>query len=246
VEGSVPQSSKLFSGEDSSTSLGMTNKFMRIPNKLHREIIPSPGTNNATWDDMRQKLDMVKPFAKVIHIDLLDGKFAPNTTLLDAAPFAPYAKDIIFEAHLMVEHPAQYLEAFADAGFKRFIGQIEQMPDINEFIAKAESLGEVGLGVDTQTPVDAIFPYLEDIDFGFVMTVKAGFSRQSFMPEMLEKVKKLKEMDPLLPIEVDGGIKDSTIVAAREAGATRYVSTGFIFDAPKPEEGYHTLCELVK
>lgn len=199
------------------------------PYALEIEIIPSPGTQIPDWKTMEQKIQMVLPFVKKIHIDLLDGKFAPNTTSLDAAPFTAYTKDILFEAHLMVEDPLQYLDTFAKAGFKRFIGQVEKMPDVAAFVAKAESLGEVGLAVDTPTAVDSILPYIEDLDFVLVMTVKAGFSNQQFMPEMLEKVKKLREKAPFLPIEIDGGVNDMTIKDARKAGATRFVTTGFLF-----------------
>lgn len=217
----------------------------QIRNPLHLEIIPSPGTQIPDWRTMEEKIEMVLPFAESIHLDLLDGKFAPNTTLLDSKPFAKYAKDITLEVHLMVENPIEYLKPFADAGFTRFIGQIEQMPDIEEFIAQAEMLGEVGLAVDSQTEVARILPYIEGIDFVLVMTVKAGWSNQKFMPDMLEKVGKLRATDPLLPIEIDGGVNDETITPAKDAGATRFVSTGFIYGGENKEENYKKLLSLV-
>lgn len=219
---------------------------MQEPYVLETEIIPSPGTNIPDWAAMKQKIQLVKPFAKVIHIDLLDGKFAPNTTSLDPTPFAAYTKDMIFEAHFMVEDPAQYLQAFASAGFKRFIGQIEMMPDIAEFVAKAEMLGEVGLGIDKDTPVEKLYPFIEDIDVAFVMTVKAGFSKQQFLPEMLEKVRLLREKAAFLPIEVDGGINDQTIKEAKKSGATRFVTTGFLFDSVDCQSQYARLQQAVQ
>ena len=215
------------------------------PYELELEVIPSPGTDNPDWKTMQGKLDVVKPFARVVHIDLLDGKFAQNTTSLDPAPFASYAKDVVFEAHLMVDNPLQYLDGFAKAGFKRFIGQVEKMPDIPAFVAKAEQLGEVGLAVDTDTPVDALLPYLEDLDFVLIMTVKAGFSNQQFLPNMLKKVQTLRAKATYLPIEIDGGVNEKTIVEAKLAGATRFVTTGFLFGSKNSATQFALLSKML-
>jgi ribulose-phosphate 3-epimerase len=215
---------------------------MIIPNKLHHEIIP--GILEQDWEHIEKKIELVKPFAKTMHIDLLDGVFAPNKTFFDPTPFKKYATDVCLELHMMVDNPLQYLKPWADMGFQRFIGQIEKMPDIAEFVAQGQLLGEVGLALDTPTPVEKISVNLDDLDFVFVMTVKAGFSRQSFLPEMLEKVKALRAKSPFIPIEVDGGVSAETITQAKDAGATRFVSTGFLFGA-HPQEQYHKLCQLV-
>lgn len=223
---------------------------MLEPFSLKKEIIP--GILEKEWSEIEKKLAVVLPFAKVIQIDLLDGKFAPNTTWMDPAPFGKYTQDPrysgaskTFEVQLMVEDPIQYVDSFAAAGFKRFIGHVEKMPDIAAFVAKAQTLGEVGLALDTETPAETVFPYLEDLDVAFVMTVKAGFSRQQFMPEMLEKVKSLREKAAYLPIEIDGGVNDKTIIAAKEAGATRFVTTGYVFDSSSPKSQYEQLVTAV-
>lgn len=216
---------------------------MQEPYTLEKEIIP--GILEKEWSNIEKKLQIVLPFAEVIQIDLLDGKFAPNTTWMDPAPFSAYTKGKTFEVQMMVEDPIQYLDSFAAAGFRRFIGHVEKMPDIAAFVAKAQTLGEVGLAIDTETPVETLFPYLEDVDVAFVMTVKAGFSRQQFMPAMLEKVKALREKAEYLPIEIDGGVNDKTIIAAKEAGATRFVTTGYLFDSQSPTSQYEQLVTAV-
>lgn len=217
---------------------------LRIPDKMHLEVIP--GILEQDWESIERKIEMVKPFAQSIHIDLLDGVFAPNKTWLDPKPFSKYKNDLILEVHMMVDDPVKYIDPFAEAGFSRFIGQIEKMPDVVDFVAKAEMNGEVGLAIDSETPVEKITIPLEDLDFVFVMTVKAGFSHQSFLPEMLEKVKALRSKDEWIPIEVDGGINDQTIIDARAAGATRFVSTGYLFRHPNLKDGYKTLCNNIK
>lgn len=211
--------------------------------KLDIEIIP--GVLEQQWEAIEKKIELVRPFAKAIHIDLLDGKFAPNTTWMDPAPFKKYADDFKLEVHLMVENPISYLKPFADAGFKRFIGHIEKMPDLAEFIAQGEMLGEVGLAIDTDTPVENITVSFEDLDFILVMSVKAGFSRQSFLPEMLEKVKQIRQKAAFIPIEMDGGISEANIAEAKAAGATRFVSTGFLFSGDDPHVQYKKLLEKV-
>lgn len=213
------------------------------PYELALEVIPGPGTQIHDWETMKQRIEIVKPFAKTIHIDIVDGKFAPNNNLLDPAPFQELAKDIFLEVHLMTENPTQYLKSFADAGFKRFIGQIEKMPDIPEFVAQAEMLGEVGLAIDGPTSLTALpDEFLEDVDVVLLYTAdKAGFSGKPFDPTRIEKIKQLRQKALYLPIEVDGGINDKTIVEAKEAGATRFVSTGFLFESMSVETQFAIL-----
>lgn len=212
--------------------------------KLSPEVIP--GILEQEWVEIQKKIEIVMPFAKTIHIDLLDGKFAPNTTFIDPGPFAKYTKDIFFEVHMMVENPLQYLASFKQAGFKRFIGHIEKMPDVAEFVAEAQLVGEVGLAIDTATPIQNVTISYDDLDVLFVMTVNAGYSRQEFQPAMLQKVKEIRSKSATIPIEIDGGVSDTTIVAARQAGATRFVTTKFVYDTKNPEGQYKTLCGLVK
>lgn len=209
------------------------------------EIIPSPGTENESFADIEKKIASVKPFAKTIHVDVIDGKFAKNKTFADPAAFTPYAKDFLLEVHLMVEEPIQYLKDWADAGFQRFIGQVEKMSNQTEFVAAAQLLGEVALALDKQTPIDAITVPFRDLDSLLVMTIQAGFSGQQFEEALLEKVKQLR-MKTELPIEVDGGINDETIAVAAAAGATRFVTTSFLFSVGTPQEQYQLLTEELK
>lgn len=213
------------------------------------EIIP--GILEKDWEAIEKKLEIVKSFAQVIHIDILDGKFAENTTFLDPKPFKKYTSDMLFEVHMMVDNPLQYLDAFADAGFKRFIGHIEKMPDISDFVAKAQMLGEVSLAIDGPTSLEKVHVSYEDLDALLVMTIKAGFSGQSFDPVHLEKVKKAREASfrenqlREFPIEVDGGINDKTIIEAKNAGATRFITTSFLFGGEDPKKQYDLLKNLI-
>ena len=209
------------------------------------EIIP--GILEKDWEAIAKKIEIVKPFAKAIHIDILDSKLFPNTTFLDPAPFKKYSADIFFELHMMVEEPIQYLKSFAEAGFRRFIGHVEEMSDQAEFVVKAKSLGEVGLAIDGPTSLESIKVPFSDLDCVLIMTIKAGFSGQAFNLEHLEKVRVLRSApnNIKIPIEIDGGINEQTILPAKAAGANRFVSTSSIFGAPNPEEQFNLLKKIV-
>ena len=208
------------------------------------EIIP--GILEKEWEEIEKKLEAIKTFAKSAHVDFIDGKFADNLTYLGFASFKPFPSDLFLEAHLMVENPIEYLKPLADAGFRRFIGHVEKMPDITEFVAKAQILGEVGLALDGPTDINALDDInMDDLDCLLVMTIKAGRSGQVFMPEHLEKVRKLREKTSI-SIEIDGGINNSTIVTGRESGAVRFVATSFIWNSDSPEESYKKLEQTLK
>lgn len=217
------------------------------------EIIP--GILEKDWLEIERKLEFVKPFAKTIHIDIIDGKFAPNATFLDPKPFAQYSNPstgsgLFFEVHLMVEEPINYLKPFADAGFKRFLGHIEKMSDQVEFVAQGELLGEVGLAIDGPTDLSTVKVPYEDLDTILVMTIKAGESGQEFNREYLEKVKILKRVQDDtkadMKIGVDGGISDKTIVQAWNAGASRFVANSFIFNSQNPQAQYQLLQKQIR
>jgi len=200
-----------------------------------------PGILEKDWAAIEMKIQQVLPFAKAIHIDLIDGKFALNTTFLDPVPFKKYTYDIPFELHMMVDEPINFLDSWADAGFRRFIGHIEKMSDQVEFVAKAQLLGEVGLGVDQDSQLDSVEVPFSDLDVLLFMTVKAGFSGEEFAEKNLNKIKTAREKS-FIPIEVDGGINDQTILRAKGSGADRFVATSFIFKET-PQEQYKILHE---
>jgi len=207
------------------------------------EVIP--GILEKEWDSIEKKIKLVFPFARTVHIDLLDGEFAPNSTFLDPKPFKKYSDDIFLELHMMVDNPVEYLKPWADAGFKRFIGHIEKMPDQAEFVTQAKLFGEVGLALDGPTPLEELKVPLEDLDNLLFMTIEAGFSGQEFNPQYLEKIKKVREKSETIPIEVDGGINDLTIVLAKNSGVTRFAATSFIYNSGNSEEQFRKLQRLV-
>ncbi|OGH05937.1 MAG: hypothetical protein A2171_02710 [Candidatus Levybacteria bacterium RBG_13_35_9] len=203
-----------------------------------------PGILEKNWNTIEDKIEVIKQFSNSVHIDFIDGKFAPNTTFLDPNPFQKYSKDLFLEAHLMVENPLQYLEPLTTAGFRRFLGHIEKMSNLEEFVAKGELLGEVGLAIDSQTDIEKLnIPY-QDLDCLLLMGVKAGYSGQEFIPNTLERIKKIKGQNETVLIEVDGGVNNKNIKDIKNAGADRFVATSFLFKEGDPSKNFQTLLSL--
>lgn len=200
-----------------------------------------PGILEKEWEPIERKIELVLPFAKAVHVDILDGKFAPNTTFLDPKPFAKYADKVLLELHMMVEEPINYLDSWAAAGFRRFLGHIEHMSDQAAFVAKAEQLGEVGLAIDGPTPISQVKVPYQDLDCVLVMTIKAGFSGQSFVTAHLEKVRRIKQDASFLTVSIDGGVNDQIVEMAVRAGVTRFTATSFIFKTGDPKAQYEML-----
>jgi ribulose-phosphate 3-epimerase len=177
--------------------------------------------------------------ADFIHIDVMDGIFVPNITIGPSMvkSLRPYSQ-LPFISHLMITHPENHMKAFAEAGSDIIEVHIEAaQKHVLESIKGIQKLGKkAGLAVNPPTPIEEVFPYLEEIDLLLVMSVNPGFGGQSFMPEVLPKIGKAKdEMERLgrrVPVEIDGGINIETGKLAAQAGADILAAGTSIFKAP--------------
>ena len=189
--------------------------------------------------------------ADYIHVDVMDGYFVPNISL-----GLPVMKSLrktfpsaFFDVHLMVSQPERYTEAFCEAGASHITIHVEaDMPDkTTQALNEIRSLGvRVGLSVKPKTPIWAFEPWIEDIDMALVMTVEPGFGGQSFMTDMLPKIRALRqrldEVNPDCDIEVDGGITAETAGPAKEAGANVLVTGSAVFSSPD----YRKVIEILR
>lgn len=185
--------------------------------------------------------------ADLIHLDVMDGHFVPNITIGPGIVSAvrPFTK-LPFDVHLMIDDPLDYIDAFANAGADIITFHIEARSDPLATIEKIRQKGiKAGLVIKPKTPVEAVFPYLDQLYMVLVMTVEPGFGGQSFMADMMPKVTALKneckkrELDVL--IEVDGGISEKTVGAAAAAGADICVSGTGVFKAKDMKEAIRFL-----
>lgn len=180
--------------------------------------------------------------ADYMHLDVMDGHFVPNITF--GAPVIKFVRkfsDKIFDVHLMISEPLKYIDDFCDAGADIITFHIESDSDIIKTIEKIKSRNvKAGLVIKPKTPAESVFPYLDKIDMVLVMTVEPGFGGQSFMADMLGKVKALKaeinkrNLDVI--IEADGGIGESNIACCAEAGVDVCVAGTAVFKSDNPKE----------
>lgn len=177
-----------------------------------------------------------------MHLDVMDGHFVPNITF--GAPVIKTVRkytDKPFDVHLMISDPLKYAGDFADAGADIITFHVECDSDIDKTIDKIRSRGvKPGLVIKPNTPASAVFPYLDKIDLVLVMTVEPGFGGQSFMADMLPKVKEIKDecnrRGIEMLIEADGGIGEATIEQAANAGIDVCVAGTAVFKAENAKD----------
>jgi ribulose-phosphate 3-epimerase len=190
-----------------------------------------PGIFEQSLEGIQARLEQVGAHADWVQLDLADGHLVPSRSFLALEALGKLDLRHQLEVHLMVQDPVTYLHSASHAGVRRCIAHLEAQ-GLPDFLQQARSLGmERGLAVGHDTEVEAIRPWLEDIDTALVMTVPEGFSGQPFDPACLKKVVALHGFRPDLPIEVDGGINSLNAAALVAAGASRLVATSALFRA---------------
>lgn len=201
-----------------------------------------PGITEKDWQEIEKKIEIIKTFSNKIHIDFIDNNFSQNPTFLDPTPFSKYGSQLYLEAHLQVDEPINYLDSLSKAGFKKFIGNIEKMNSQVDFVAKAELLGEVGLGLNLNTSIEQLKVSFEDLDCVLLLSIPSNNSGLTFEETSLQKIKDLRSKT-FIPIETDGGINDQTLSQCKDAGANLFVSTSFITQDP---QNYFKLQKLLQ
>jgi ribulose-phosphate 3-epimerase len=199
----------------------------------------APSILSADFACLAAEVVRVAPEADLLHVDVMDGHFVPNLTIGPpvVASLRPET-DLFLDCHLMVDNPDVLLDDFAEAGANRCIVHVE-LGDPRPLFDRLRKLGVgVGLVLNPPTAIDTVMPYLDEIDLLLVMSVNPGWGGQSFIPEVLDKVRVARaEIDAGgldVEIEIDGGINVETAPEAAAAGVDILVAGSAIFHAPDP------------
>jgi len=189
--------------------------------------------------------------ASVFHFDVGDGHFIPEITIgpIVLASISPLVRGwgARLDCHLMVREPEKHFEAIAKAGGDSVTFHVEVCDEPAGAIAYGRSLGlGVGVAFNPETAVEDAVAAAEGVDLVLCMSIRPGYSGQAFMPEALDRIARLRELLPdEVRVQVDGGINQGTVVAARDAGADLLVAGSAIFWNDRPGAAHRELVDLV-
>ncbi|MFZ9029006.1 MAG: ribulose-phosphate 3-epimerase [Crocinitomicaceae bacterium] len=211
----------------------------------------SPSVLSCDFANVQRDVEMINASdADWFHIDIMDGVFVPNISFGFPVMKAikKHAKKPL-DVHLMIEHPDQYIEEFADAGADILTVHVEACTHLHRTINAIKAAGmKAGVAINPHTPVSILEEVLDSLDLVLIMSVNPGFGGQKFIQSAVAKVAKLKEMkdaiNPDLIIEVDGGVNLETGKQLVNAGANALVAGSFVFKSDSPADTIKALKDL--
>ena len=214
----------------------MTTSFIIAPSLLAADFARLGDEANAVAGD-----------ADWLHVDVMDNHYVPNLTIgLPVVQSLRKASAMPFDCHLMIEAPEKWAVGYAEAGAYNVTFHAECSEDPVALARDLRAAGtKAGLAIDRDTPVEEYLEILPFFDTLLIMTIKAGFGGQKFMPEMLDKVRAARRHVDSghleLRIEVDGGVDEDTIVDAARAGADAFVAGTAVYGASDPGAAVRSL-----
>jgi len=209
-----------------------------------------PSILNADHSKILAEIDRVSKVSDLLHLDILDGKFAPNTSFTwEEAQYIISGSPIPVDAHLMVIDCDIQGPRYAEAGCESVTVHVENTKDITTTIKNIKSNGtRASLALKPATQIEDYIDYVDDVDMFLIMTVEPGFGGQAFMPEMMEKVSRTRQLigDRPIWLQVDGGISKETIEIASAAGADTFVAGSAVYKAQDPAAMISILRDLAE
>lgn len=201
----------------------------------------APSILSADFGRLRAQVEeVVAAGAEVIHVDVMDGHFVPNLTFgLPVMKAVRAVSPVPLDCHLMIEQPERWAPGYAEAGARNVTVHAEACTDPRAVARDIRAAGGLaGLALKPETSLDHYLDVLHDFDTLLIMTVEPGFGGQSFIEEVLPKVRRARELVDTghlsLFVEVDGGVNGETIEQAAEAGADVFVAGSAVYGADDP------------
>ena len=208
----------------------------------------APSILSADFSKLGEDIERIdKGGADFIHIDVMDGSFVPNISFgLPVIKSIRNRSDKIFDVHLMIDNPANYIDAFVEAGADLITVHYEADRHIDRTINYIKSKGKMAaVALNPGTPVCVLKDIINSLDMVLIMSVNPGFGGQKFIPYSLEKIREVKEMsktgNPDLLIQVDGGIGKDNVKSVIEAGANVIVAGSAVFNSGDISENIKAL-----
>ena len=207
----------------------------------------SPSVLSCDFARMGEEIEsVVREGADLVHFDIMDGQFVPNITF--GPPVLARLRShcaVPMDVHLMIVDPERYVDDFASAGADIITFQVEACRHPHRVLNRIRDLGcRAGVSLNPGTPEEAIRYLTSSLDMVLIMTVNPGFGGQSFIPEMLDKIRRVRDMiGPNKDIEVDGGIDGTTAKQVVAAGANVLVAGSYVFNHPDRKAAIRSLKE---
>lgn len=210
------------------------------------EIIP--GILEREWDEIEKKINIIAGLTEWVHIDVSDGRFTPNVTWDEPRDLSKIKEEPKIEIHLMTSQPDEQIDKWLDSLVGRIIIHYEsKFSDIKGLIQRIKGIGrEIVIAFNPTTPWQGSEEILALVDGVLFLAVSPGYSGQEFNKTVLEKISSLRASYPNIVIEVDGGVRPPLIKDLLASGATRFVSTSYVFSAGNPKEAIREYQEEIK
>ncbi|HLB62517.1 MAG TPA: ribulose-phosphate 3-epimerase [Actinomycetota bacterium] len=207
---------------------------------------------SADFAHLGDQVKLVEPYADAIHVDVMDAHFVRPLTIgpVVVGSLRPLTA-LTLHAHLMIEHPERLFDDFAATGTDMVTCHLEAVDVPEPVLRKARELGmRTGLAVNPDTPVEGVFPHLDELDNVIVMSVRPGWAGQTFLPESLPKIEtarsEIERRRLSVDVEVDGGITVETGARCLDAGATVIAAASSIYKSEDPAAAARALAALAK
>lgn len=205
---------------------------------MSREIRITPSILNADFTRLDDEIRRISKVSDLVHLDVMDDIFVPNFTFdFDSASKIIAASALPVDAHLMVADVDEIAVSYAELGCASVTIHAEATKDIRGTLRNIRNAGaRSSLGIKPRTEINEYEGFVDDVDMFLIMTVEPGFGGQSFMEDMMPKVRRTREIigDRPIWLQVDGGISMNTIEIALDAGADTFVVGSAVFNAPDP------------